>query len=180
MFSKPDRSRGTLMTLIAVAVMLSGCAPYRFGNAGLFPPNIRTVHVPVVRNETFRHGLGPRLTEALVREIEMRTPYKVTDDVNADSTLVCTISGENKRVLTETFGDDPRALDAAMVVQASWIGRGGVALMQDSVIPEKLAGIDFSSDSRFVPEAGQSIDTANQANIDNLASRIVSQMELRW
>lgn len=168
------------ITLLVILGVTSGCAPYRFGSASLFAPGIRTVHVPVVRNATFRHDLGVRLTEALVREIELRTPYKVTGDPNADSTLNCRFVSEDKNVLTETRGDDPRALDATISVQASWINRRGELLMQNSVMPNGDGLINFAQESRFVPEAGQSIDTATQAAIENVAQRIVSQMEIRW
>lgn len=167
--------------LAAIAmVCLSGCAAYRFGSASMFRPGIRTVHVPIVRNDTFRHDLGVRLSEALVKEIDRRTPYKVTGDPNADSTLSCRITNESKRVLTETSSDDPRALDAALAVQATWTARNGELLMQNSVIPSNEFAIRFGQDSRFVPEAGQSVDTATQVAIENLAERIVSQMEMRW
>lgn len=160
--------------------LLVGCAPYQFGSAGLYPPNIRTVHVPVVRNDTYRHDLGQQLTEAIIREIELRTPYKVTDDPSADSTLICRITAESKRVLTETRSDDVRAFDSAVVVESQWLNRSGQALMQNSIVPENLPGISFSQDSRVVPEAGQSIETGNLDNIESLAARIVSQMEVRW
>lgn len=159
---------------------LGGCAAYRFGSASLFRPGIRTVYVPIVRNDTFRHDLGVRLTEAIVREIETRTPYKVTGDPNADSRLECRVVSETKRVLTETGSDDPRALDAAISVRATWLGRGGEMLMQNAVVPASELAIGFSQDARFVPEAGQSIDTATEAAIQKLANRIVSQMEMRW
>lgn len=146
----------------------------------MFRPGIRTVHVPVVRNDTFRHDLGVRLTEAIVLEIENRTPYKVTGDPNADSTLVCRVVSESKRVLTETDTDDPRALDAAVSVRATWTGRNGELLMQNAVTPSGEFAINFGQDSRFVPEAGQSVDSAMQDAIVDLASRIVSQMEMRW
>ena len=163
-----------------MCLMSSGCAAYRFGSASMFRPGIRTVHVPVVRNDTFRQDLGVRLSEALVREIERRTPYKVTGDPNADSTLTCRVVGEAKRVLTETVTDDPRALDASISVAATWTGRGGELLMQNSVVPTGDLAISFGQDARFVPEAGQTIDSATQAAIENLAERIVSQMEMRW
>ena len=131
----------------------SGCAAYRFGSASMFRPGIRTVHVPVIRNDTFRHDLGVRLTEAVIREIERRTPYKVTGDPNADSTLNCRVIDESKRVLSETATDDPRALDAAIAVQATWISRGGELLMQNSVVPTGNLAISFGQDARFVPEA---------------------------
>ena len=171
--------RLTLLGVIAVC-SLSGCAAYRFGSASMFRPGIRTVHVPVVRNDTFRHDLGIRLSEALVKEIDQRTPYKVTGDPNADSTLNCRITSETKRVLTETVNDDPRALEAAISVRATWTARNGELLMQNSVIPNNDVAIGFGKDSRFVPEAGQSVDSATQAAIEDLAERIVSQMEMRW
>ena len=171
----------TSSVLGAIAICsLSGCAAYQFGSASMFRPGIRTVHVPVVRNDTFRHDLGIRLSEALVKEIDQRTPYKVTGDPNADSTLSCRITNETKRVLTETVNDDPRALEAALSVRATWTARNGELLMQNSVIPNNDVAIGFGKDSRFVPEAGQSVDSATQAAIDDLAERIVSQMEMRW
>ncbi len=169
-----------LAALIALATGATGCAPYRFGSQTMHRPGIRTVHVPVVRNGTFRHDLGLRLTEALVREIELRTPYKVTGDPWADSTLTVRVVNETKRVLTETADDDPRAFDAAVSVQATWTGRQGERLMSNNVIPDDGGLIGFGQDSRFVPEAGQSIDTATQSAIEELAQRIVSEMEVRW
>ncbi|WP_353620745.1 LPS assembly lipoprotein LptE [Rhodopirellula sp. JC639] len=138
------------------------------------------MHIPVVRNETFRHDLGPQLTDALVREVERRTPYKVVSNPNADSVLRCSISGQSKAVLTETSSDDPRALDSAITVGATWTSRDGRRLMQNSLASVDQDSIGFSQSVRFVPEAGQSIDTANQEAIDRLARRIVSQMESRW
>jgi len=171
----------TLVTLGVTALpLLVGCAAYQFGSRSMFRPGIRTVHVPIVRNETFRHDLGVRLTEAIIREIERRTPYKVTHDPNADSVLQCSVVGEGKRVLTETANDDPRALDAVISVRAAWVDRQGQLLMQNSIIPAGDGMITFGQDARFVPEAGQSVNTANQAAIENLAERIVSQMEMRW
>jgi len=183
MSRRADHRRAAVLGLWLVCWIASltiGCAPYRFGARSLFRPGIRTVYVPVIRNETFRSDLGVRLTEAVVREIEQRTPYKVTGDPLADSTLTCRVVGQTKRVLTETDTDDPRALDAALSVKATWVSRSGEPLMTDSVIPMRGLEITFGQDSLFVPEAGQSVDTATQAAIENLAQRIVSQMETRW
>ncbi len=173
--------RGTTSLLaLCCLIQLAGCASYRFGSQSLFRSDIRTVHVPVVRNDTFRLDLGVRLTEALVKTIERRSNYKVTGDPNADSTLRCRIVSESKRVLTETSTDDPRALEAVISARADWTSRNGEVLMQNAVASFDNLEITFGQDSRFVPEAGQSIDTATQKSIDELAERIVSQMEMRW
>jgi hypothetical protein len=170
-----------LMTAAAIAMtLLCGCASYQYGSDAVFPIGISTVHVPVVQNDTFRHDLGIQLTEAIVKEIERRSKYKVTGDPNADSTLRVRIVSEAKRVLSESSTDDPRAIDAAINARASWTSRSGQPLMQNSVIPIADNAVSFGQNLRFVPEAGQSIDTAMQTAIEKLASRIVSQMEMRW
>ncbi len=50
--------------LIATAA-LSGCAAYQIGNATLYNPNIRTIYITIVRNDTFRPMVGVQLTEAI-------------------------------------------------------------------------------------------------------------------
>lgn len=166
--------------MIVFVIVQGGCAAYQFGSRSLFRENIRTVYVPIARNDTFRHDLGVRLTESVIRMIEMRTPYKVTGDPNADSTLTVRATTETKRVLTESFTDDPRALDAIVTAQAVWVDRFGNPLMQNQMTTAGNVATEFLQSERLVPEAGQSIETALQAAIDDLADRIVSQMENRW
>ena len=167
---------------LAVTLIVSapGCAAYRFGAESIFPTGIRTVHIPVADNQTFRHDLGVRLTESLVRQVEQNTPYKVVSDPYADSILECTVHSESKVVLAETASDDPRALDAIVSVDASWRTRDGRGLMQNRPTSADGDSIGFSQSVRMVPEAGQSADMAMQDAIDRLARRIVSQMEARW
>lgn len=171
---------GAWAAIAAVALVGGACAPYQFGARTLFREDIRTVHVPIARNDTFRHDLGPRLTEAVVRQIELRTPYKVTGDPNADSTLRLRVIQQGKSVLTEASSDDPRALDAVVGVSVDWIDRRGGPLLRDQWALETAQATQVIQSSRFVPEAGQSIQTAMQETIDDLADRIVSQMESRW
>src|SRR6056297_969788 len=161
------------LTTGMASVGLGGCAGYQFGPRALVRSDIRTGHVPIARNDTYRHDLGVRLTEAVIREIESRTPYKVTGNPNADSVLTIRVLTENKQVLTETAGDDPRALDAYVSVQAAWVDRGGQMLMQNRLLPGEDLALTFASQTRLVPEAGQSIETALQRGIDGLAERIV-------
>lgn len=163
-----------------VASSWTGCAGYQLGNAALFPQDVRTIHVPIVVDRTFRHDLGVRLTELLIREIELRTPYKVTANPDADSTLRCEIVSETKKVLTEDNADYARALDAAVQVRASWTDRRGRLLLNNAVVPTDELTTIFSQDERFVPEAGQSVEMAMQRGLEDLAERIVSQMESRW
>lgn len=164
---------------LAVAILV-GCASYQFGNSTLYNSNIRTIYVPVVRNDTFRAQLGVQLTEALQKAIELRTPYKVVGDPNADSTLSCRVTSESKRVITETQTDEPRALDAIINVELTWTDRRGNLLMENRFVPPGELAFVFSQGVDFVPEGGQSISTAMQHAVEQLADVIVGQMEVRW
>lgn len=167
--------------LIACAVLLlSGCATYHFGSRSLFREDVRTVYVSIARNETFRHDLGPRLTEAVVREIELRTPYKVVGTPTADSTLNIQITHETKSVLTRALSNEPRALDAIVSAVIHWNDRQGNPILQNQFTVEASLATRLLQGTRFVPEAGQSVQTALQETIDELADQIVSQMEMRW
>src|SRR5687767_13180635 len=101
-------------TLILTAIALlcgSGCAAYRFGNESLYAPDVTTVYVPMIESDSFRRDLGERLTEAVIKEIEAKTPYKVVGTPDADSILGARLINQRKHVTIENPNDDPRAID---------------------------------------------------------------------
>jgi Lipopolysaccharide-assembly len=162
------------------AVVMPGCSAYQFGNRTLYNPNVRTVHVPIVRNETFRHEMNVQLTEALVRAIELQTPYKVVGDPNADSVLTCRITGQGKRVIAENSFDDPRALTTTVNVELTWTDRQGNLLLSNRFVPTGELAFYFLQGVDFVPEGGQSMGTAQTRAFEQMANQIVSQLESRW
>jgi len=170
----------TTSSLLAAIALLPGCAGYQLGNGSLYNPNIRTVYIPIVRNDTFRPMVGVQLTEALVKAVELRTPYKVIGDASADSTLTCRVVSESKQVITENRTDDPRAVDAILNIELTWLDRRGNLLMENRFVPPGQFAFLFTQSSHFVPEGGQSVSTALQHDIERLADTIVQQMESRW
>lgn len=171
-----------LQTSVAVAllVLAGGCARYQVGHASLFRPDVRTVHVPVFECDSLRRGLGERLTEAVVKDIEARTPYKVVASTDADSVLSGRIVAERKRAVAENMYDDVRDLETDMTVEVRWISRRGEMLMQRSAMPFGPLNVTISESSQFFPEAGQSLELAQQEVINQLAREIVGQMEVWW
>ena len=75
------RFLGLLLGLVAI----SGCAGYQLGIDSLYRPDVKTVHVPIFQSDSYRRGLGEQLTEAVVKQIESRTPYKVVSASDADT-----------------------------------------------------------------------------------------------
>jgi len=176
----PHSALRTVFLLPAFLWCFVGCASYQLGNRSLYRPDIRTIHVPVAESDSFRRYLGERLTEQLVKEIELKTPYKVVGAAEADSVLSARIISDSKKVLSENRFDEPRDIETDFFVQVSWVDRRGDIIMSHNDIPVQPLLLNVSQTSSFVPEAGQSLATAHQEAIHRLAEQIVGQMELAW
>jgi hypothetical protein len=67
----------------------------------LYAPDVTTVYVPMIDSDSYRRDLGERLTEAVVKEIELKTPYKVVSTPDADSILSARLITDTRRTLIE-------------------------------------------------------------------------------
>ena len=124
-------------------------------------------------SDSDRRFLGQRLTEAVTKEIELSTPLTITDPQIADSFVRGRLIRDFKRVAGENVNDEPRTLQVAWVVEVDWVDRAGVPLFQRQKIR-------IRRDTDFVPEGGQSISTAQQRIIGQIARDVVSQMQSPW
>ena len=165
---------------IALLASLAGCAGYQIGNQSLYPAHIRTVYVPMFDSTSFRRNLGEQLTEAVQKEIELKTPYKVVHDAGADSILSGQIVGETKRLVVGSRTGDPREIQVNLRVEVSWIDRFGGVIRQAEPIPLPPEITDVGASANVVPEVGQSVAAAHQQAISRLAEQIVALMEAPW
>jgi outer membrane lipopolysaccharide assembly protein LptE/RlpB len=159
---------------------LGGCAGYQLGNQTLFPLDVHTVQVSIFDSNSFRRNLGERLTEAVVKEIENSTPYKVVSDPTADSVLTGRLVSDTKRVIVPGLTGDAREIQTAMRVQVSWVDRKGRMLREDKCVPLPEELVEVTGSANVVPEVGQSITTAQQQAICRIAQQIVGLMEKPW
>ena len=182
---RPLAPPNTHILALAGLLAMCGCAGYHFGNQGLYPTEIETIHIPVFQSSSFRRDLGEELTEAVIKEVEKRTPYRVVPDADADSVLLGRITNNTKRLLMETRRGDSREEEYDLVVSVRWVNRRGDVIRQGP--PLKVPGeavdknaVDINSASHFTPEYGQSTASAQLTAIQQLARRIVDLMETPW
>ena len=169
-----------LIAVCLLLVSLTGCAGYQIGAQSLYPSHIRTVYVPIFESTSFRRKLGERLTEAVAKEIELKTPYKVVGDPSADSILSGRIVGENKRVVAQAPSGEAREVEVKIRVEVSWLDRQGSAIRRSEAICLPAELVDVGSTATFAPEVGQSVATAHQQAIHRVAEQIVGLMENPW
>ncbi len=72
--------RGFLCLLLLIPV--TGCGYHTVGSATHVPANVRTMAVPVFATKTLTYHAEVAFTEAVVRELNTRTRYRI---VNADT-----------------------------------------------------------------------------------------------
>jgi hypothetical protein len=83
-----------------------------------------TVRVPVCKTRTRwtvtpAPGMEMDLTRAIVREIQTKTPYKVTQG-DADTELLCTITTFQKNLLSVTQFNTVREAETVLTVELVW------------------------------------------------------------
>ena len=176
--------RGMMTVLAAAAVLAGGCAGYRFGNNTLYAPNVRTVYVPMIQSDSFRTtpgiDLGERLTEAVCKEIEKRTPFKVVgSEAAADSVLTGRIVADVKRMVVESPTDQSRMVELNYQALVTWADRGGTVIASGDV-PLPAATVDVGQSATLVPEVGRSVASTQQEAIVKMAQQIVGLMEEPW
>jgi outer membrane lipopolysaccharide assembly protein LptE/RlpB len=90
-----------LLTLLLVST-LTGCGYHQAGSATHIPANVRTIAVPVFATQVQAYHTEMAFTQAIVRELNTRTKYRVlnTDAPDADATLHGTILSQTIAPLT--------------------------------------------------------------------------------
>jgi hypothetical protein len=159
---------------------LAGCMGYQVGAGSLYAPDVTTVYVPMIDSDSYRRDLGERLTEAVIKEIELKTPYKAVSTPDADSILSARLLTDTRRTLIENAYDDPRLSETELRAEVTWLNRRRqpIVPMQAMPVPPELVLI--SQTTNLIPEIGQSVATSQQQAIERLAQQIVSTMEAPW
>ncbi len=115
--------------MLLAAAMLPGCASwdghfelFGYTTRPMYDLSIRTVYVPIFKNQTFNRGLEFQLTQAVIREIESKTPYKVVQCREAADTET---AGEHRQQEQRSQQRQPTWRDT--VRRCDVVGGAGVA-----------------------------------------------------
>ena len=179
-----------LLGLLSTAVLLSlaGCnsfgrSPSSNSDGGFFgwhfyapfdTSEIKTVAV-FFKTNSFRRDIEKQLTEAVEKEITMRTPFKLEPDhTKADSLLSGTITYANKGLVVEAPTNFPRQLNMMINVAVKWT-RNPPTEVEDKQLPTMVV-----ETINFVPEVGDTTLGATNHVVQALAKQIVDMMEQPW
>lgn len=117
---------GSLAILIVLLLFGAGCSGYRLGNiGGTEVQGVRTIYVPVVKNDGYEPGLQVMTTNAIIRRFENDGTLQTVRTTEADSELTVTIK---KVVKTGTRNDRNNILrtaeyDVEIIAEATYTNR---------------------------------------------------------
>lgn len=87
--------------LFCLVVLVSTCGYHMGGKGALLPPDVKTIAVPIFRNETSQFRIEQQLTAAVIEELIERTHYRVVSQVQgADAVLLGTVEQIHQGVVT--------------------------------------------------------------------------------
>ncbi|MEX0745130.1 MAG: LptE family protein [Phycisphaeraceae bacterium] len=158
--------------VMGLCLGMLGCG---YSPEGVYDEQYQTVAVPIFENRTFWDRVQFDLTEAVTKELEQRTPYKVAPSAVADTILQGSITSVDQRHLARRQdGGVPEEMEITIRVDFEWIDlRTGRTLR---------ARQGFEAVGRYAPTrpAGERVETAQHAAVQQLARDIISTLRADW
>lgn len=170
--------------ILACLLPIAGCGYQQAGDYQLNPQSgykwkslyredVRTVAVPIFTNKDLHRGVEFTLTQAVITQMEARTPYKVVNRDRADTIL----EGEITQVKTSTVSRDrdtalPQEQLQSVTVNFVWKDlRSGKILKQKS---------GFEETKVLYPTLGEGQYAGTQEAVEHLALSIVQELQADW
>jgi len=139
----------------------------------LYREDIQTVAIPIFTNKDFRRGIEFRLTEAVIKQLELRAPYKVVPKERADTILEGQVTSVHVGALSRDFFTNlPREQQVVITVDLTWKDlRTGKILLQRHGLQQE--GV-------YHPPLGEGEFAGAQQAIERFALVIVQEMQADW
>jgi hypothetical protein len=140
-----------------------------------FPRQYRTVAVNIFANQTYERKVNGELTEAVIKEIEASTPYKVTGEGRADTVLRGTVQRVTLRELSKSpsTGLSEEVL-YEVTIDWEWVDqRTGKPI---------TARNGFTASALFVPSrpSAEPNEIGRYAAVQTMAMNIVANLQDTW
>ncbi|MFN7952545.1 MAG: LptE family protein [bacterium] len=133
------RRMGSLVPLLALVASVGACG-YQFqGTGNALPSDVKTVAIPIFRNDSDLEGVELDFTEALIQQFVRGRQVRIVDDV-ADANAVVKGLVRRVRVRAVSFSETDEALEAQMTVVLSVSlerARDGKVLWADNGVSDK-------------------------------------------
>jgi hypothetical protein len=170
--------------LLLLVVALPGCG-YKQGSGdnddsspgyqwrSLYRQDVRTVAVPIFTTRSFDRGVEFNLSEAVVKQIEATTPYKVVPRERADTVL----EGQVVDVTVGKMSTDPDSAIPQEQMLGVTIDFTWKDLRSGRILVERRG---FEHTATYYPTLGEGRFVGKQQAVEKLALAIVQELQADW
>jgi hypothetical protein len=153
--------------IILVVVNLVGCCSYSFTGSSV-PAHLKSISIPVVddRSGSGEPGLRENFTTALTQKFIDDNSLRISDRVNANASLECTIA---------SYGDAPEVVSAGLNIQTRRITIGVQVIYRDLVQRKTIFEQTFSN---YAPYANDGTLAEKTAAINKVIDLITQDILL--
>ena len=157
-----------LVVSMTLALLAGGCG---YSHKALYPQDVSTVNVKIFGNRTFYQGVEFDLTEAIIKEVELRTPYKAVSGGGGDRVLegeVVSISQSSGSRSGE--GGLIEELEVRVTVDFTWRDAHSGQILRER------RGVSDVGHYKPATPVGEPFEVAQHEAVGRMASRIVATM----
>lgn len=172
----PPLAASSLVLVMGCSYQQSGETPDPNSNyqwRSLYREDVKSVAVPIFANKDFNRGVEFSLTEAIVKQIEARTPYKVMPRERADTIL----EGEVVSVSRNVISNDAQAAipqEQLYTVRVNFVWKD---IRTGRILCERR---NFEQTAVYYPTLAEGRFIGQQQNAEKLAAGIVSELAADW
>jgi hypothetical protein len=170
-----DRSPSSLgfagFLAIAVATAgLVGCG-YQLGNVNTYEiEGVKSVHIPVIRNETYEPGISVMITDALIRRFHSDGRLEVKRAGEADSRLEVTLVELGRNATRSVRGD-------VRITSEYRVSLGAEIKYYRKDFPEPIIKETIAADTEFF--VGSDLQEGERQAMGLIAERLANRIALR-
>ena len=167
---------GMRVLALGLVLMLAGCGYHQVGAAAHIPANVRTVGVPIFASKVQAYNTETAFTQAMVRELNARTNYRVETGASADhadAVLKGTIVTETVAPLTydSTTGQTSSYL-VNITASVELVAHDGTVLYKNDAFAWREQYQSTEDFAGFVQEDGDAVRRMSK----DFAQAVVSDM----
>jgi hypothetical protein len=168
----------TFLSLSAALSVVGGCAASPesgYALSSTYPSSVATVHVPIFENATYDRNIEFELTDAIVKEIQASTPYRLAGASSADTILLGRISRVERESLSRSRETGlSEEVIVSVTIDFEWrdLRSGKTIVARDA----------FTGDALFVPSrpSSEPIELGQFAVVQQLARDVVTELRSAW
>jgi hypothetical protein len=171
--------RTGLLVIVATSLGCAGGGFLGYTTHGLYPEHIRTVGVPVFKNESLRRDVELQLTQEVIKELE-RVGYKVVDADKADIEVLGTIVADDKMGVGHDGFINPRGGLMNLVARVRVIDKLSGKNLAEGDVTIDPTPVALQSQETFLIDIVQSRASAEQRALREMARNVVVLLQNPW